>query len=134
VPKDDDKEYKSFADMKGMTVGEQVGTAVAEPIQKSGVFNEVKLYDNPPDMMRDANAGRIQGGLMDYPIAPSIIADRAEPNLKMAKSYEPTVVGSLGIATRQDDTELLAKINKALEKLKSDGTIDGILKKWNLAD
>ncbi|HYG44399.1 MAG TPA: transporter substrate-binding domain-containing protein, partial [Bordetella sp.] len=37
-------------------------------------------------------------------------------------------------ATRQDDTELLARINKALGKLKSDGTIDGILKKWNLAE
>jgi len=134
VPKDDDKQYKSFADMKGMTVGVQVGTAFVEPIQKSGVFKEVKLYDNPPDMMRDANAGRIQGGFMDYPIAASIIAKGAYPNLKMAKSYEPTVVGSLGIATRQDDTELLARVNKALVKLKADGTIDRILKKWNLAD
>ena len=69
VLKTDNKEYKSFADMKGMTVGVQVGTAFVEPIQKSGVFKEVKLYDNPPDMMRDANAGRIQGGFMDYPIA-----------------------------------------------------------------
>src|SRR3546814_19670834 len=94
--------------MKGMTVGVQVGTAFVQPIQKSGMFKEVKLYDNPPDMMRDANAGRIQGGFMDYPIAPSIIAKGAYPNLKMAKSYEPIVVGSLGIATRPDDTELQA--------------------------
>ena len=85
-------------------------------------------------MMRDANAGRIQGGFMDYPIAASIIAKGAYPNLKMAKSYEPIVVGSLGIATRKEDTELLARIDKALTKLKADGTIDGILKKWNLAD
>src|SRR3546814_15210275 len=55
----------AFADMKGMTVGVQVGTAFVAPIQKSGMFKEVKLYDNPPDMMRDANAGRIQGGFMD---------------------------------------------------------------------
>jgi polar amino acid transport system substrate-binding protein len=134
VPKGDDKQYKSFADMKGMTVGVQVGTAFVAPIQNSGMFKEVKLYDNPPDMMRDANAGRIQGGFMDYPIAASIIAKGAYPNLKMAKSYEPTVVGSLGIATRKEDTELLARIDKALTKLKADGTIDGILKKRNLPD
>ena len=47
VLKSDDKEYKSFADMKGMSVGVQVGTAFVEPIQKSGVFKEVKLYDSP---------------------------------------------------------------------------------------
>ncbi|MDQ8035749.1 amino acid ABC transporter substrate-binding protein [Bordetella genomosp. 1] len=133
VLKSDDKAYKSFADMKGMTVGVQVGTAFVEPIQKSGVFKEVKLYDNPPDMMRDANAGRIQGGFMDYPIAAYIINQGNHPNLKMAKSYEPTVIGSLGLATRKEDTALLDRINKALDKLKGDGTIDTILKKWGLA-
>ncbi|WP_251864481.1 ABC transporter substrate-binding protein [Achromobacter sp. Marseille-Q4962] len=132
VPKGDNKEYKSFADMKGMTVGVQVGTAFVEPIQKSGVFKEVKLYDNPPDMMRDANAGRIQGGFMDYPIAAYIISQGNYPNLKMAQAYQPTVMGSLGIAARKDDTALLERVNKALAKLKADGTIDAILKKWGL--
>lgn len=70
VLKSDNKEYKSFADMKGMTVGVQVGTAFVEPIQKSGMFKEVKLYDNPPDMMRDANAGRIQGASWTIPSPP----------------------------------------------------------------
>ncbi|WP_459614608.1 ABC transporter substrate-binding protein [Bordetella sp. 2513F-2] len=133
VAKSDDKPYKSFADMKGMTVGVQVGTAFVEPVQKSGLFKEVKIYDNPPDMMRDANAGRIQAGFMDFPIAAYIISQGSYPNLKMAKSYEPTVMGSLGLATRKDDTELLGRIDKALDKLKSDGTIDAILKKWGLA-
>ncbi|ALM85749.1 ABC transporter substrate-binding protein [Bordetella sp. N] len=132
VPKSDSKAYKTFADMKDMTVGVQVGTAFVEPVQKSGVFKEVKLYDSPPDMMRDANAGRIQGGFMDYPIAAYTIAQGGFPNLHMVSSYEPTVVGSLGLATRKDDTELLNKINAALAKLKADGSIDRILKKWGL--
>jgi len=110
----------------------KVGTAFVEPIQKSGVFKEVKLYDNPPDMMRDANAGRIQGGFMDYPIAAYILTQGNYPNLKMAQSYQPTVMGSLGLATRKDDTALLERINKALAKLKADGAIDQILKKWGL--
>ena len=52
-------------------------------------------------MMRDANAGRIQGGFMDYPIAAYILSQGNYPNLKMARSYQPTVVGSLGLATRR---------------------------------
>lgn len=132
VLKSDPKEYKNFDDMKGMTVGVQVGTAFVDPIQKSGVFKEVKLYDNPPDMMRDANAGRIQAGFMDYPIASYILTQGNYPNLRMATTYQPTIPGSVGIATRKDDTELLAKINKSLATLKGNGTIDAILKKWGL--
>jgi polar amino acid transport system substrate-binding protein len=132
VPKSDTKQYKSFDDMKGMTVGVQVGTAFVEPIQKSGVFKEVKLYDNPPDMMRDANAGRIQGGFMDYPIAAYTLKQGNYPNLRMVDSYQPKVTGSVGIAARKDDTELVNKVNAALKVLKANGTIDGILKKWGL--
>jgi polar amino acid transport system substrate-binding protein len=71
---------------------------------------------------------------MDYPIAAySISQNPTFGSLRMVKSYKPAVTGSVGIATRKDDTELLNKINAALKKLKSDGTIDGILKKWGLA-
>lgn len=133
LPKSDTKNYTSFADMKGMKVGVEVGTAFVEPIQKSGDFSEVKLYDNPPDMMRDVNTGRIQAGFMDYPIATYTISQGGFPNLRMDTAYKPVVMGSLGIATRKDDTALLAKVNAAVDKLKADGTIDAILKKWGLA-
>lgn len=132
VPKSDTKEYKTYADMKGMTGGVQVGTAFVEPMQKSGVFKEVKLYDTTPDLMNDANAGRIQAGFLDYPIAAYAISQGRYPNLKMVRTYEPSVKASIGIATRKEDSELLASINKSLAKLKSNGTIDDILKKWGL--
>src|SRR5580700_934293 len=66
VPKSDGKNYVGFDDMKGYTVGAQVGTAFVEPLKK--VFPEVKVYDNIPDIMRDVNAGRIQAGFADMPI------------------------------------------------------------------
>lgn len=132
VPKSDDKEYRSFADMQGMNVGAQVGTAFVEPIQKSGVFKQVKLYDSLPDMMRDLNAGRIQGGFMDDPIASYLLRQGNYPNLKMARSYSSIMTGSLGLVTRKDDTALRERINKALAKLRADGVIDQILKQWGL--
>lgn len=132
VQKSDPAAYTSFADMKGMTVGVQIGTAFVEPVQKSGVFKEVKLYDNPQDMMRDANANRIQAGFMDFPIAAYILTQGNYPNLRMATQYKPTVMGSLGLAARKDDPELLARVNKALAALQANGEIDAILKKWGL--
>ncbi|MGN6580213.1 MAG: ABC transporter substrate-binding protein [Bordetella sp.] len=132
VPKTDDKPYVSFADMKGMTVGVQVGTAFVKPLQDSGMFKEIKLYDTTADLMADINAGRIQAGFLDFPIAAYAIGQGKFPKLKLDRSYKPVVVNGVAIATRKDDTALLAEINKSLAKLQANGTIPAILKKWGL--
>lgn len=133
VPVADTAGYTAMADLKGKRVGVQVGTAFVDPLQKSGLFSEVKLYDTTADLMRDANAGRIDAGFLDSPIAAFAISRGLFPNLRMATTFKPTMVSSIGIATRKGDTETLGKVNAALTKLKADGTIDGILKKWGLA-
>jgi len=134
IPASDNKDYRTFADMKGMTLGVQIGTTFVEPAQKSGMFKEVKLYDTLDDMARDLRANRIQGLLMDYPIAVLALAEGKYPYLKMAKNYQPSVVGHISIGLRKEDTALRDDINVALAKLKADGAIDRILKKWKLLD
>jgi polar amino acid transport system substrate-binding protein len=42
------------------------------------------------------------------------------------------MVNSIGIATHKGDVETMAKVNAALTKLKADGSIAAILKKWGL--
>jgi polar amino acid transport system substrate-binding protein len=133
VPVKDTTGYQAIADLKGKRVGVQVGTAFVEPLQKSGLFSEVKLYDTTADLMRDANAGRIDAGFLDSPIAAFAISRGQFPNLRMATTFKPTMVSSIGIATRKGDAETMGKVNAALTKLKADGTIEGILKKWGLA-
>jgi len=132
VAASDDKNYQGFADMKGMTAGVQVGTAFVEPLQKSGVFKEIKVYDSAADIMRDANAGRIQAGFLDYPMAAYAVNQGQYPKLRVARDYKPSVMASVAIATRKDDPELLAAVNKSLARIKADGTLDAILKKWGL--
>jgi len=92
----------------------------------------VKLYDTTPDLMRDANAGRIDAGVLDSPIAAFAISKGMFPNLRMVTTFKPTMVNSIGIAARKGDTELMGKVNAALTKLKANGSIDAILKKWGL--
>jgi polar amino acid transport system substrate-binding protein len=134
VPKSDTKEYKDINDMKGMTVGVQVGTAFVEPLQKSGLFTEVKLYDTIPDILRDVNAGRIKAGFADYPIVAYNLQQGRFPEVRLVKGYKPMVVGSVGIGVRKTDGELLKKIDASLTKLKADGTIKKILAKWGLEE
>jgi polar amino acid transport system substrate-binding protein len=132
VPIKDTTAYVNMADLKGKRVGVQVGTAFVEPLQKSGLFSEVKLYDTTPDLMRDANAGRIDAGFLDSPIAAYAISKGTFPNMRLVTTFKPTIVNGIGIATRKGDTELMGKVNAALTKLKANGTIDAILKKWGL--
>jgi len=130
VPKSDTKDYVSFDDMKGYSVGVQVGTAYVEPLKK--VFSDVKVYDTIPDIMRDVNAGRIQAGFADYPIVAYNLKLGNFPDVRLVQTYKSTMVGSIGIAVRKDDPALLAKVNTALAAMKADGTIKVILGKWGL--
>jgi polar amino acid transport system substrate-binding protein len=132
VPKGDTKDYASLEDLKGFTVGAQVGTAYVEPLKKTGYFPEVKIYENIPDIMRDVNSGRLKAGFADYPIVAYNLQQGRFPDARLVRSYKPQVVGSVGIGVRKTDKELLQKINTSLAKLKANGTVSRILAKWGL--
>ena len=132
VPAKDTKDYAALADMKGFTVGAQVGTAYVEPLQKSGLFAEVKIYDTIPDILRDVNAGRLQAGFADLPIVAYNLQQGGFPGVRLVRSYTSAIAGSVGIAVRKSDPALLAQVNAALEKLRADGTLKAIMSKWGL--
>ena len=130
VAKKDAKEYTKLEELKGMTVGAQKGTAYVEPLQKSGLFAEVKIYDNIPAILADVNAGRIQAGFADKPIVAYNLQQGAFADTRLVKGFISTMTGSVGIGVRKGDAALLKRINTSLEKLQKNGTIDKILAKW----
>lgn len=130
VAKKDSKEYSRLDDMKGFTVGAQKGTAYVEPLQKSGLFADVKIYDNIPAILADVNAGRIQAGFADKPIVAYNLQQGMFPEARLVKGYTSTIVGSVGIGVRKTDGDLLKRINASLEKLQKNGAVDKILAKW----
>src|SRR6516162_1348140 len=132
VPKSDSKDYKEFAELKGEAVGAQKGTAYVEPLQKSGLFSEVKIYDTIPAILADVNTGRLKAGFADKPILAYNIKQGLFPEVRLVNSYVSTIVGSVGIGVRKSDGELLAKINNSLDKFSKDGTLKKILAKWGL--
>ena len=132
VPKDDTRDYATLADLKGLTVGAQVGTTFVDALQASGLFAEVKAYDTIPDILRDVNTGRLKAGYADYPILAYNLKQGGFPEVRLVDGYKPVTVGSVGIGVRKGETALLGKINASLAKLKANGTIDKILDKWGL--
>lgn len=132
VPKSDGRDYTKLEDLKGEVVGAQVGTAFVDELKKSGLFADVKVYDNIPDILRDVNTGRLKAGFADYPILAYNLKQDRFPEARLVESYKPVVIGSVGIAVRKSDKELLSKIDASLAKLKANGTLDKVLAKWGL--
>lgn len=132
VGKDDPKDYKSFDDLKGEVVGVQGGTAFYDALKKAGVFSEVKVYDTIADIARDVGAGRIKAGFADYPIAAYHIAKGTFPGVRAATNYVPVVKGEIAIGLKKGDDARRAKFNAAIAKIKADGRLAAILKKWGL--
>jgi polar amino acid transport system substrate-binding protein len=133
VPKSDSKNYKEFADLKGEAVGAQKGTAYVEPLQKSGLFSEVKIYDSIPAILADVNTGRLKAGFADKPILAYNIKQGLFPEVRLVDSSVSTITGSVGIGVRKSDPDLLAKINTALDQITRDGRLKKILEKWGLS-
>src|SRR5713226_2984159 len=132
VPRTDAKAYTSQEDLKGEVVGAQVGTAFVDALKKTGLFSEVKVYDTIPDILRDVNTGRLKAGFADYPILAYNLKQGGFPEARIVETYKPATVGSVGIGVRKGDTELLARINTSLAKLKASGVVDKILDRWGL--
>ncbi|AYD03508.1 ABC transporter substrate-binding protein [Neorhizobium sp. NCHU2750] len=132
VSKSDTTQYVSYDELKGQVIGAQIGTIYIKKLQDSGLFAEVKGYETIQDMMRDVNAGRIKAAFADYPIVAYQIAQNNFPNTRLVTSYKPTMTGDIGIAIAKGNPERLAKLNAAIAKVKADGRIDAIVKKWGL--
>jgi polar amino acid transport system substrate-binding protein len=132
VKADDNKTYTSLDDLKGEVVGAQVGTVFLDMLNKKGIFKEVRSYDSIADMTRDLSLGRIKAGLGDQPIVAYQIRQNTLHGVKLVSSYKPVNVGDVCLVVRKGDTELLGRINKAIAKIKSDGTLSSIVQKWGI--
>ncbi|KND61847.1 ABC transporter amino acid-binding protein [Candidatus Burkholderia verschuerenii] len=132
VPKSDGKNYVSFADLKGKVVGAQIGTPFLKALQDSGLFAEVKVYETLQDLLRDINTGRLDAGVADYPILAYQVSHGGFTNTRLLTSYKAVMPGQVGIAVQKGHPDRVAKLNAAIAKVKADGRIDAIVKKWGL--
>jgi polar amino acid transport system substrate-binding protein len=124
--------YRSLADLQGHVVGAQRGTVYADLAKQGGEITQVALYPSLADILREISQGRLTAGVGDAPILAYQLAANVSLRARLVATYEPKLAGSIGIAVRKTDAELLRRVNASLSKLRGDGTIDKIVAKWNL--
>lgn len=117
--------------LKGKKVGVQNGTTHQKFIMDKHPEITTVPYDSYQNAKLDLQNGRIDAVFGDTAVVTEWL--KASPALAAIgdkvtdKGYFGT---GLGIAVRQGNTDLQAKFNTALEKVKKDGTYQTIYEKW----
>jgi His/Glu/Gln/Arg/opine family amino acid ABC transporter permease subunit len=125
VRRDDDR-IASLADCKNRTVGTLANTAASRLLDQERIPS--RSYADPVAAYRDLELKRIDAVLMDVPAE----AFYARPNQKLKPAGAPFTRGQYVIGLRKGDEALKAEVDKAIDKIIFDGTLETILKKWGL--
>ncbi len=131
VRKGNEDSIKSAADLAGKKVGVGLGTNYEQWLKENAPKADIRTYDDDPTKFQDLNVGRIDAILVDRLAAFEMIEKTGG---RLAVAGEPFSRQESGIALRKGDPELLAAIDKAIAKLKADGTLKAISEKWFKAD
>jgi cystine transport system substrate-binding protein len=122
---------KTAKDLEGKKVGVGLGSNYEQWLKENVPAAIVKTYDDDPTKYQDLRVGRIDAILVDRLAALDLIAKTKE---QLAVAGEPFSRLESGIALRKGEPELLAAINKAIDKLRADGTLAKISQKYFKAD
>jgi len=131
VQKKDADKFKVAADLKGAKVGVGLGTNYEQWLKENVPAAIVKTYDDDPTKYQDLRVGRIDAILVDRLAALELVSKTKD---KLAISGEPFSRQEAGIALRKGEPELLDAINKAIDKLRADGTLKKLSDKYFKAD
>lgn len=126
----DKDKYKKLDDLKGKKIATLSGAEANNVLKKAGWTDDLLLQmedsQQPYDMLKD---GRCEAVLQENIIA-AYYVPKYEGALAMV---EPTFAqGVYGICFRPEDKELARAIDDILSKLKKNGELAKIYKKWDL--
>lgn len=132
-----DSTVASKEDLKDKKVGAQPGTTFYETAQKwldEKKIGSLEAYDNQATLMTAVNMGKVDAIVTDGIVAGYTLAQDSSLKLKLLSPYVAEASGKIGSAVRFEDKEFLAEFNKALNDMKTDGTLLNILEKFGLTE
>lgn len=122
-----DSGIKMPDDLKGKVVGVQLGSSGDAFVRQryGSAVKEIKTYDTILLAVKDLENGRVAAVVNPIPVLKH--NSKGTRGLVTSAVWDKRVVG---INTRKEDTDLMAEINKHLESMQKDGTMERLDKKW----
>lgn len=121
--------------LEGHSVGVQAGTTHAHFMEKLAPNATLKSYGSLDEMQLDLAAGRVDAGFADVSALQDFLGKPEGAGFEFVPvdirgTFDPTLGEGVGVGMRQEDTELKAKIDKALCELIADGSMTASSQKW----
>ena len=131
LKKNEDKlNIKSATDLAGKKVGVGLGTNYEEWVKANVPTADIRTYEDDPTKFQDLRIGRIDAILIDR-LAALEYAKKAPDTVAAGAAFSRQ---EAGVALRKGEPELLEAVNKALDKLRADGTLKKLSDKYFNAD
>jgi polar amino acid transport system substrate-binding protein len=124
--RNDEDRIRSLVDCHNRVVGTLGNTAASRLMQAQGI--PWRGYPDPVAAYRDLELKRIDAVLMDVPMEMYY----ARSNSKFKPAGEPFARGTYNVGLPKGDEKLKAEVNAAIDKIIRDGTLEKILRRWNL--
>lgn len=128
-----DSGITNFAEMKGKNLGLQTGSTAESWYEGSQKLLKAKntiLYDTIPNEFLDLNADRIQGILLDEVYANYYISKQKDSSSYRIIQNDKIPADYFAVGMRKGDKTLRKKIDEAFNRLKKNGELARINKKW----
>lgn len=127
VVKANNDAIKGFSDLEGKKIAVQIGTTGATEAKK--VKNAtIREFNTAPEAFLELKAGGVDAVINDKPVNDYYMTQAAGKDTKSVG--EPLTAEDYGIAVAKTNTELIQKIDKALDDLKANGEYEKLYVKW----
>ncbi len=119
------------AALKGKKIGSQAGTTGIDSAEASTDESNVYSYTKALDAVMDLQGGKLDAVITDTPVAKRILAELNDSTLVISDTISfPSQ--DYGIAIPKGKADLKAKIDASIQRMQADGTIDALVKKWDI--
>jgi len=126
-----DSKIKDKAGLARKVIGVQEGSSAVEAIEKDAAtaksFKQLKKFGDNVTALMDLSAGRLDALVVDEVVGRYYTAKKPGEYVVLEENFGTE---EYGVGVRKDDGELLAKLQKAIDEMKQDGSAARISTQW----
>jgi polar amino acid transport system substrate-binding protein len=129
VRAEDKDKIKSIDDLKGKKVGAQLGTTQEDIAKEQMKDSTLVSLGKIPDLVMELKNKKVDAVVVELPVANGYIKNNNDLVLSDISVKEDS--GGSAIAVKKNNSDLVDAINKSLDRLMSDGSIDKFVQEAN---